>query len=99
MANRNFHQRDQFSDPETVAIEALGYLAADPQRLMRFLSLTGLEPESVRDAARAPGFFASVMDYVVGDEALLIACAETLGKRPEHLVAAQRALSPHRDLP
>jgi len=99
MANRRFTDRTQFADPESLAIEALGFLAAEPQRLMRFLSLTGIEPETVRDAARAPGFLAAVLDYVAADETLLVACADTLGRRPEAVVAAQQELAQGRERP
>ena len=99
MANRTFQERTQFTDPESVAIEALSFLAADPQRLLRFLNLTGLEPENVRDAARSPGFLAAVLEYVAADEALLVGCAQTMERSPEAIVAAQRALSPHRSEP
>ncbi|KAA2243951.1 DUF3572 domain-containing protein [Salinarimonas soli] len=99
MANRTFQKPTQFTDPESLAIEALGFLAGEPQRLMRFLNLTGLEPENVRDAARSPGFLAAVLDYVAGDETLLVACSQALDRTPETIVAAQRALSPTRSEP
>jgi hypothetical protein len=36
---------------ENLAILALGFLAGDPERLGRFLSLAGIEPEMIRAAA------------------------------------------------
>jgi hypothetical protein len=99
MANRSFHAPKQFADPESVAIDVLGFLAADPQRLMRFLNLTGLEPETVRDAAGSPGFLAAVLEYVTADETLLVACAAAIGMEPERVAAAHRALAPSREGP
>ncbi len=99
MANRTFHQRQQFADAESIAIEALGFLAGDPERLTRFLALTGLEPDNVRDAARQPGFLTAVLDHVASDEALLIACAQAIGRKPEAVAAAQQALSPSGEMP
>ena len=99
MANRTFREQTQFTDPESLAIDALGFLAADPQRLLRFLNLTGLEPENVRDAARSPGFLAAVLEYVTADETLLMGCAGAMERSPETIVAAQRALSPRRSDP
>jgi Protein of unknown function (DUF3572) len=43
---------------ETIAIEALGFVAADPELLPRFLAITGIEAQSIREAAREPGFLA-----------------------------------------
>ena len=52
---------------ENLAISALAFLAADPERLGRFLSLTGIGPEAIRKSAREPAFLAGVLDHVVSD--------------------------------
>ena len=86
----------------TLAIEALGYLAGDPEHLERFLALTGISPGDIRTAARAPDFLAGVLDYIAGDEALLRAVAADAGVAPEELDRARQALSGHdlqRDVP
>jgi hypothetical protein len=59
-----------------LAIAALGFIAADAQRLGRFLALTGIGPDSLRAAARDPDFLLGVLDHITADEALLIAFAE-----------------------
>ena len=41
-------------DAETVAIQAVAFLAADPARLGRFLAATGIGPAEIRAAARDP---------------------------------------------
>jgi hypothetical protein len=76
-----------------LAIEALGYLAGDPEHLERFLALTGIAPADIRTAARAPDFLAGVLDYIAGDEALLRAVATHAGVAPEELDKARQALS------
>jgi hypothetical protein len=83
------------ADPEDVAIRCLGFMASDPERLGRFLSITGLGPENLRDAAGSPGFLASVLDYVAGDETLLVEAADSLGLAPEAIAAAHRKLAGH----
>ena len=55
---------------EGLAIQALSYLAADPERLDRFLSVTGLGPDQIRAAAGEPGFLAGVLAYIASDETL-----------------------------
>ena len=45
---------------EALGIQALAYLAGDPERLGRFLALSGLGPETIRAAAHDPGFLAGV---------------------------------------
>ena len=78
---------------ENLAIQALSFLAQDPERLGRFLSLTGIGPGMIRQAAADPAFLAGVLDHVAGDEALLLAVAEYAGVSPQAVERAQRALS------
>lgn len=56
---------------ETLAIQALGFLAQDPERLGRFLALTGVEPDQIREVASEPHFLAAVLDHIAGYEPLL----------------------------
>jgi hypothetical protein len=75
-----------------LAIEALSYLANDPGQMSRFLALTGIDPGAIRAAARDPNFLAGVLDYVCGDERLLIAFAAHAGVAPEEIGRAKHAL-------
>ena len=87
---------------EAIAIQALGYLAGDPERLGRFLALSGLEGTDIRAAAAQPGFLAGVLDHVAGDEALLTAFAGEAGIGPAEVARAHAELTGgnwQRDLP
>ena len=89
-------------DAETMAVEALNFLAADATRLVRFLDLSGLDPTSIRAAARDAGFLAGVLDYVNTDEALLMAFADASGINPSAVAKARLILggkSWERDVP
>jgi hypothetical protein len=81
---------------EKLAISALGFLAQDPERLGRFLSVTGIGPDMIRRAAADPSFLAGVLDHVAGDEALLLAVAEHAGVRPQDVERAHAALGGRR---
>jgi hypothetical protein len=85
------------ADAEDIAIRALGFLASEPERLGRFLSITGLGPENLRAAAREPRFLASVIDHVATDESLLMALASNLSLAPETIGAANALLNPQGD--
>jgi hypothetical protein len=78
---------------ETIAIAALGFLAADPERLTRFLALSGLGPHNLRQAATSPGFLAAVLDHLAADERLLVAFAATQDVDPGVVTRARDALS------
>ena len=77
---------------ESLAIQALAFLAEEPERLGRFLAITGVGPEDVRTAAREPGFLAGVLEYLTGDEPLLIEFATLLGMDPADVARASTML-------
>jgi hypothetical protein len=79
-------------DAEALAIDALAFLAEDMERLGRFLALTGIDPGSLRQSAATPGFLASVLDYVVQDESLVLAFATNRQLRPEWVAKASQQL-------
>ncbi len=87
---------------ESIAVQALGYLAEEPERLGRFLALSGLEAGDIRAAAAQPGFLAGVLDYLASDEALLTDFASQIGAAPADVMRAHAALSGgpwQRDIP
>lgn len=78
---------------EAIAIEALGFIAADQKLLPRFLSITGIEAHAIRAAAREPGFLAGVLDFVLAHEPTLMEFCEANGRNPASIVAARRKLA------
>ena len=76
----------------SLAVSGLAFIAADSDRLSRFLNLTGLGPHNLRTAAADPAFLNSVLDYLVGDEQLLLAFAADAGLKPEAVARAHAAL-------
>ena len=88
---------DKSIEPATLAVIVLNSLTTDPERLGRFLALSGLDPATIREAAGSDGFLPAVLDYVVSDEPLLLDIARETGFAPEAIVAAGRRLSPEAD--
>ncbi|MGV8840380.1 MAG: DUF3572 family protein [Bauldia sp.] len=79
-------------EAEAVAVQALGFIASDPDRLARFLAMTGLRPDGIRAAAAGPGFFAGVLRHVSGWEADLLAFAAAANVTPADVRSAALAL-------
>jgi hypothetical protein len=77
---------------EGLAIQALTFIAGDGERLGRFLSMTGIGPAEIRQAAREPGFLAGVLDHMASDERLLSAFAAETGADPADIGRARAAL-------
>ena len=86
---------------EILAIQALAFIAGDTERLGRFLAITGIGPEQIRDAAREPQFLAGVLEHVMGDESLLVAFAQDADIDPAAVGRAHRDLGGQweRDVP
>jgi hypothetical protein len=79
-------------DAQQIAVEGLGFLAGDSQRLERFLTLSGLNPATLRAAAGAPGFLLAVLDHIAGEETLLIGFAAAAGHDPRDIARAREIL-------
>jgi hypothetical protein len=87
---------------EIVAIQALSFVAGDPERLGAFLAESGIGPETLRGAAADPRFLASVLDFIMRDDATVRAFAEASQLHPTNIAAAHQALNDpawERDVP
>jgi hypothetical protein len=87
---------------EIVAVQALSFIAGDPERLGLFLAESGIGPETLRTAAADPRFLASVLDFVMRDDATVKAFAAVSQLHPTNIAAAHRALNDpqwERDVP
>ena len=87
---------------EIVAIQALSFVAGDPERLGLFLAESGIGPETLRTAASDPQFLASVLDFVMRDDATVKAFAAASQLHPTNIAAAHQALNDpqwERDVP
>jgi hypothetical protein len=92
---RQSSKAQQSVSPEfgrSLAASALAFVAADPERLERFLNLTGRGPHNLRDAAADPSFHGSVLEYVLADEQLLLRFASDSELEPEAIALAHQAL-------
>ena len=87
---------------EIVAVQALGFIASEPERLGLFLAESGIGPETLRTAASDPQFLASVLDFVMRDDATVKAFAAASQLHPTNIAAAHQALNDpqwERDVP
>lgn len=81
-------------DAETLAIDALSFLAAEEGLLARFAAVTGHTLASIRAEASSPDFLAGILDFLMSDESLLLVFASHKGVTPPEIAAARQALSP-----
>ncbi len=87
---------------EFVAIQALSFIAGEPERLGLFLAETGIGPETLRKSAADPKFLASVLDFVLRDDATVKAFGASVDLHPTNVAAAREVLGDpkwERDVP
>jgi len=78
---------------ESIGVSALLFLAGDPERLVRFLTLTGVGPAQLKTESRSPHMLAAVLDYLLQDESLLLVFCSSDGIPPQDIAPARRALA------
>ncbi|MEM0922784.1 MAG: DUF3572 domain-containing protein [Pseudomonadota bacterium] len=83
---------------ELFAARVLDWMAGQPDLMARFLGQSGLDTAQLPRMAGDPEFLASVLDMLLGDEAVLLACCEDLAEPPDLPMRARAAL-PGGDLP
>jgi len=79
-------------DAEVIALQALGFLAAEPERLSRFMDLSGLDLAAIRASAADPAFLGGLLDHLLADQSLLLIFCEENGLKPESIGQLRRKL-------
>ena len=80
-------------EAEGIAAGALNFLASEPERLVRFLQLSGLSPASLSASAGSPHMLQAVLMHLLGDESLLLVYASEARLNPEQIGAAERLIA------
>lgn len=83
---------------EALARDGLYWLATRPDDLARFLAETGADPQGILAGLGDPGVLGAVLDFLLADEARLLAFAGAHGLDPA-LGARARAALAGGDLP
>ena len=75
-------------DPESLGIRVFEFIVADVDRIIQFMNITGLQPETLRESAKAPDFLLGVLEYAAKDDELLKVIHTELGIPPITILAA-----------
>lgn len=78
---------------EAIALLGLAYLAADAERLGPFLAQTGMGPQDLASQATQRDLQVSVLDWLLGNESLLLAFAADNDIKPETVLPARHVLA------
>ncbi|NNK79268.1 MAG: DUF3572 domain-containing protein [Litoreibacter sp.] len=88
----------QSEQAQELALDALGWLASSDDLIPVFLNSTGASIDDVRAQAGDPAFLGSVLDFLMMDDAWVIAFCDSRGIDYARPMQARQAL-PGGDLP
>jgi hypothetical protein len=77
---------------ETVALQALGWIAGHETLLPVFLGATGASEEDVRTGATDPAFLGALLDFLMMDDAWVIEFCDTVSMPYDRLMSARHML-------
>lgn len=83
---------NRLNDPAALALQAIAWIVSDEARGERFLALTGLTPDLLRERLGSADVQRAALEFLSAHEPDLVAAAETLGVTPAELVAAGERL-------
>ncbi|MBP5857330.1 DUF3572 domain-containing protein [Marivibrio halodurans] len=78
---------------ETIALQAMRFVAEDEDRLGRFLALSGIGPGELRERLGDPTFQMGLLDFLLNHEPDLLAFAEHAEIDPTQPAWARRTLA------
>ncbi|MBA83958.1 DUF3572 domain-containing protein [Thalassobius sp. S69A] len=77
---------------ETLALEALTWLVGNEELLPVFLGASGAGIDDLKAGAGDPAFLGAVLDFILMDDAWVMAFCDGKGTPYEHLMQARAAL-------
>jgi hypothetical protein len=77
---------------EILALEGLGWLAGEDNGIQRFLNQSGIDAAALRDAAGSPDTGVAILDFLLGNEDLLLRFCESASVSPKQLHLARHRL-------
>lgn len=80
------------NNAETIALRSLAWLVGNEDLLPVFLGSSGMSEGDLRAAAHDPEFLGAVLDFILMDDAWVVACCDTHNIAYEQLSQARQSL-------
>ncbi len=77
---------------ETIALEALAFLAAQGEDLFRFVENSGIAADELRARAGEPDVLRAVLDYILSEDERLLAFCSAEDIEPKDVHMARHAM-------
>ena len=82
------------SSAASLAQACLGYLAENPDELLAFMQVAGLDPDALRRSVGTPALQHGLIDYFASNEPILLALCANSGMSPEQFMRVWHRLNP-----
>lgn len=92
LVDLNRNKTENKIETESLCADILGWVAADETLMARFLALSGLTVDTLRQAAQEPGFYSGILGFLMGHEPTLIAYCDARDIAPERVVEVWQRL-------
>ncbi|VAW13538.1 hypothetical protein MNBD_ALPHA11-1448 [hydrothermal vent metagenome] len=80
----NAHQLHQ---GKILSEAGLGFLLNDPEELLRFMDISGYNPDSLRQALTSPELELAILSYFANNEPALLAMCANSGIKPSRFMS------------
>jgi hypothetical protein len=80
-------------EAEALALQVLAFLLSDSKQISRFLALTGIAPQDLREVATSRDLQAAALEYLLSDEGLLLTFCQEAGVDPGTVAPAHVLLT------
>ncbi|WP_156150791.1 DUF3572 domain-containing protein [Hyphomicrobium sp. 99] len=80
-------------DAEALALQVLAFLLGDSTQSSRFLALTGITPDDLRNVASSPEIQSATFEHILSDEGLLLSFCQEAGVDPATIGPAYHLLA------
>jgi hypothetical protein len=77
---------------EVLGLHVLGWLLSNEDLLPVFQGASGVSEQDIRAGASDPAFLGSVIDFILMDDAWVVACCDALMKPYDSLFRARQSL-------
>ena len=77
---------------ETIALQALSFVAKNNELLSHFLKNSGLTPQDLKKRFREPDLLGGVLDAILADDTVLLDFCKATSLSPETIIRARHAL-------
>ena len=81
-------------DTGTLADTCLGFLAENPEELLRFMEFAGYDPASLRRSVGSAQLQRGLIDYFASNESILLALCANAGITPDAFMRVWHKLNP-----